>query len=307
MADDQIKNIFYRPDYQPDRHYESTDTFTQPTPPSQQTPPTYLTPPNPNEEVLNKLTILLDVLDILPEKVRPIVRDITKILTAITIIDRPNYPDPEPPAPTPTPEEPGLIPQPPVTPGQPETPGETETPKPQEPNLPRPPSAEDTVPTPETVTPETSQETPDTLTLDDIFPKPTNIEIVNDPIASLAEILTDTYYEDLLGLKEDYTSKMDLAIQQYVQELLCAANSSALGYDNLLKSYDGDAVKPLTTEEKHLHDNIIRLQIWIDERSRQFAKTHGAENTLLMYRSLNAAYQQRKKYYIETYEDEYNG
>ena len=269
--DEEKKNIFYKPENTPDRHYESDEVFpkeNQPQVTSEQkpTPSNVITPDSRSDDLLDRLTLLLDIEDVLPESIKTTVKDITKILIAVTIIrkqnqkDNPIVPDDN------TPE---VVP-------------------------------DDKVDTHVTIDP-TSDDSAHTIKISDLFPKKTDIEVVADNSMSLSNIIAGSYTEDTLGLKEDYVSTMYLIIQKYIQEMLCAANNSAMGYENLLMDYDGDAVKVPQKNLKHLHDTVIRNQISIDEEAREFSKTHSADNTLMIIRALETAYQQKKKYYSENY------
>lgn len=215
---------------------------------------------------MDKLTLLLDVEELLPDSIRTTVKDITKILIAVTIIRKKEDEDN------------------PVTPTEPEI-----TPVP------------DTNPETHIDIDYTNPNSNHTISINNIFPKKTDIEIVDNSNISLSDMIAGSYTEDTLGLKEDYVSTMYLIIQRYIQEMLCAANNAAMSYENLLYHYDGDAVKVPHKNLKHLHDTIIRNQIAIDEEAREFSKTHSADNTLTIIRSLETAYQQKKKYYSENY------
>lgn len=269
--DDEKKNIFYKPENTPDRHYESDKTFpaeikSSEEPSKSPTPSAVITPSTRTDDLLDRLTILLDIEDILPDSIKTTVKDITKILIAVTIIrkrDQENNPI------TPDENEPDVVP-------------------------------DDEVKTHVTIDP-TSDDSAHTIKISDIFPKRTDIEVVTNQKMSLSNLIAESYTEDTLGLKEDYVSTMYLIIQKYIQEMLCAANNAAMGYENLLMEYDGDAVKVSDKNLKHLHDTIIRNQISIDEEAREFSKTHSADNTLMIIRALETAYQQKKKYYSENY------
>lgn len=271
MDEETRKNIFYKPDNAPDRHYESDIVF-QPdktvidkpeTPP---TPTDIITPDTRTDDLIDNLTLLLDVEDVLPPSVRTIVKDITKILIAITIV-RKNEPE--------------------------------DGPKSDE-EIPIEPVPDEGIDTHIDIEP-IPDEDANVIPIDDIFPGRTDIEIVPEKSTSLSDIVAGSYMEDLLGLKEDYVSTMYLIIQKYIQEMLCAANNAAMGYENLMLEYDGDAVSVSDPNLKHLNDTIIRNQVAIDEESRAFAKTHSSDNTLTMIRSLETAYQQKRKYYAAQY------
>lgn len=269
--DEEKKNIFYKPSNAPDRHYESDTSFTHQTestttPSTPPTPSHQITTESRTDDLLDNLTLLLDIEDVLPPSIRDTVKDITKILIAVTIVRKQEQKD---------------------------------TPKNNEETTPEP-VPDDTVHTTLTIDP-SSDDSAHTIKISDIFPKKTNIEVVTDKDMSLSDIVSDSYSEDTLGLKEDYVSTMYFIIQKYIQELLCAANNVAIGYDNLLMNYDGDAVTVSNNNLKHLHDTIIRNQIVIDEEAREFSKTHSADNTLMIIRALETAYQQKKKYYSENY------
>ena len=271
MDDIEKKNIFYKPENTPDRHYKSDTSFVHESQSTKNqdkspTPSGTHTLSSRSDELLDQLTLLLDIEDVLPPSIKDTVKDITKILIAVTIIRKNDYDNNQKNEENTTP---GTVP-------------------------------DDTVHTHITIDP-SSNDSAHTMKISDIFPKKTDIEVVTDTDVSLSDIVDSSYAEDTLGLKEDYVSNMYLIIQKYIQEMLCAANNAAIGYDNLLMNYDGDAVKVSNTNLKHLHDTIIRNQIYIDEEAREFSKTHSADNTLTMIRALETAYQQKKKYYSENY------
>ena len=70
--------------------------------------PEYITPQTRRDELLDKLTLLLDVEELLPDSIRTTVKDITKILIAVTIIrkkeDEDNPVTPTEPEITPVPD-----------------------------------------------------------------------------------------------------------------------------------------------------------------------------------------------------------
>jgi hypothetical protein len=275
-------NVFYHPENQPDRSYESLDIFTKHTPDTNidtDKTTTYFTKTyiEKLQDTLNDLTILLDVLDVTPESIRPTITQLTKALI-VDIIIQINEKTNET-----------------TTPSETDNTGESD-------------NTRDTTDIPSIVDVVDTDTDADTLTLDQILPKPSNIDIAPETYQDLVDILSSIYDEDRLGLKQDYLSKMYFYLQSYLQQMFAVSNGATVAdFSYFLKEYDPDAVTVTDKNLKHLHDTIARMNILTEEEGRFFARTHNSDKTLSIFRHIEAAYQQRKKYYGETYaaENEY--
>lgn len=281
---DDKKNIFYSPDYKPDREYKSSIDFTSHS--YEEGDLKYKEIPilsykETADKIIEDLLLLNEVLETTPDSLKNILQSITKLLIATTIIrveknnaaDNNKNKEDNDTGHVVIQEDIPKIEDVPVTVDNDFSPNKIPTDN----------------------TPFDSQ---------NLFPEDTDIEVEDIENTDIGEILKNSYDRDLFGLKKDYIAKMNLIVQKYIQDILVAANTVGISYENLLKDYDPVAVYVNQPNLQHLHDSIIRNSVAFKETVRYFSKTHSADNTLLVVRALETAYQQRYKYYMEEYNSE---
>ena len=274
MLDDK-RNIFYKPENAPERSYESTASFTKTTDstiPEIQVIPPDLSYTGQLQVLLENLVTLIDIAPVIPEPLSSIITRLNYVLTSDTIdqIHTAQIEDETIESEEDTSFE------------------STETEMPSVDSV--------TVPTDEIQTSTTE------WNLDDLFPTPSEITIIQNESKSLADMVTNAYNEDRLGIKKEYTAAMYSALQRYMQQMFAVSNETGMpNFSNFLLDYDAKAVSVTDANLKHCHDTITRLQVLIEEECKLFDKTHSADSTLIVMRNLQSAYQQRKKYYTEEY------
>lgn len=213
---------------------------------------------------------LLDVVPILPKPIQKTIEQITTALITDTIHQKKNVPD-------------HMKPDPPV--------------------VPDPPDADD-IKKKDIVKPPVIDDNGE-WNIDDLFPEQTDIKIVEPKNKSIVALIETIYNLDKLGLKQEYAAAMWMAIQKYAQKMFIVSNETQVpDFSVFLDTFDKDAVLTPNKDLKHLHDTIARIENLIVEESRLLQKTHSSDDTLGMLRYLEAAYQNRKKYYGEQYRKE---
>lgn len=278
MEDIDKQNIFYRPENKPDRHYESAGQFQyQEQPKSSTTTETdggndpLLTTRGQLDDVLDDLTVLLDVIPVLPNSIQNTLTDITSALIKDTIkqiSDLPSVPSPD---------------------NKNEETEETTK------------EIEYTIPNNTGTTTEDYDDDSE-WNLDDLFQTESDITVEESTAPSFSDILSAIYQSDRLNLKKEYVSDMWISIQKYLQRMFAVSNETDMpDFTVFLEDFDRDAVVASNANTKHLHDIAARMDIMIQEESRLFQKTHSSDETLMMLRNLDSAYQQRMKYYQEEY------
>lgn len=281
---DDKKNIFYSPDYKPNREYKSSIDFTSHNYEEgnlkyKEIP--ILSYKETADKIIEDLSLLNEVLETVPDPLKNILQSIIKLLMATTIIrvEKNNAADNN---------------------------------KNKEDNNTGHVIIQENIPKIEDVPVTIDNDfSPNKVPVDNtvfnsqnLFPEDTDIEVEDIEDMDIGEILKNSYDRDLFGLKKDYIAKINLIIQKYIQDILVAANTVGISYENLLKDYDPIAVYVNQPNLQHLHDSIVRNSIAFKETVRYFSKTHSADNTLLVVRALETAYQQRYKYYTEEYNNE---
>ena len=180
MPDDK-RNIFYKPENAPERSYESTASFaktTDSTIPEIQVIPPDLSYTGQLQVLLENLVTLIDIAPVIPEPLSSIITRLNYVLTSDTI-------DQIHTAQT-----------------------EDETIEAEEDTSFE--STETETPSVDSVTVPTDEIQTSTIewNLDDLFPTPSEITIVQNESKSLADMVTNAYNEDRLGIKKEYTAAM---------------------------------------------------------------------------------------------------
>lgn len=118
-----------------------------------------------------------------------------------------------------------------------------------------------------------------------------------------SELANEQYLADSTKIKEDFSYKLNNAFQDYIYPLMTVMGEVGLNsitYLNL--DYEGESITGVQTDDKHLHDTIVRNQTLMDEKNRKFAKTHGTNMTLAVMTAFDVVAQERTRYYSEEYD-----
>lgn len=134
----------------------------------------------------------------------------------------------------------------------------------------------------------------------EIFPEPTNIELMVETPKTYIKIVSGKYKKDILELEEHYLHCLQTAFQRFYQQALCVmAECGIEDIEHITKDIDGEAVFVGNPNLMHLKDEIIRSQIIRDQKIRLLKKTHNADCTVLQLRQWEAAEQCLERYYGE--------
>ena len=138
-----------------------------------------------------------------------------------------------------------------------------------------------------------------------LFPTPLNINLTLETPKSIVQIIQSDYEADQLNLDDYYSTKLQLILQNYIQNMLAImAESGIPDIDNLTMKFDGEAVTiPSGKGLEHCRDFIVRSQVAREQKTRLFKKTHKTDNTVAHLRAWQAAEKQRERYYQEEYGD----
>lgn len=138
-----------------------------------------------------------------------------------------------------------------------------------------------------------------------LFPTPLNINLNLETPKSIVQIIQSDYEADQLNLDDYYSTKLQLILQNYIQNMLAImAESGIPDIDNLTMKFDGEAVTiPSGKGLEHCRDFIVRSQVAREQKTRLFKKTHKTDNTVAHLRAWQAAEKQRERYYQEEYGD----
>lgn len=118
-----------------------------------------------------------------------------------------------------------------------------------------------------------------------------------------SELANEQYLADSTKIKEDFSYKLNNVFQDYIYPLMTVMGEVGLNsitYLNL--DYEGESITGVQTDDKHLHDTIVRNQTLMDEKNRKFAKTHGTNMTLAVMTAFDVVAQERTRYYSEEYD-----
>lgn len=118
-----------------------------------------------------------------------------------------------------------------------------------------------------------------------------------------AELANEQYLMDSVKIKEEFAYKLNNAMQDYIYPLMTVMGEVGLdsvSYLNL--DYEGESITGVDTDDKHLHDTIVRNQTIVDEKNRKFAKTHGVNMSLAIMTAFDVVAQERVRYYKEEYD-----
>lgn len=275
MSEDIKNNIFYRPKTEFERNYYSDgiipDTSSEteiPEPPHR-----HETPMEPilekAEDVIKKLGTLRGLSQFIPEKIRPVYKNIIESLLAQTVIEK---------------EELIEI----IEKDKEDEENETYVDKYEE-------DVAETIPDDEIEVDE------DGFIWSD--PQPTNIDLRIIKAKNNKDLAKDQYLRDSVYIKEDFIIQMDAALQEYIFPLNTLMKETGVRYfEYLTIDYQGESVAGYSENERHLNDTIVRNQTLIDERSRLMNKTHNSKNTTATMMAFDVVAQERISYYGEEYD-----
>lgn len=134
-------------------------------------------------------------------------------------------------------------------------------------------------------------------------PQPTNIGLRIIKPKNNRDLAKDQYLRDSIYIKEDFIIQMDGVLQEYIFPLNTIMKESGVRYlEYLTIDYQGESVTGYSENERHLNDTIVRNQTLIDERSRLMNKTHNSKNTTATMMAFDVVAQERINYYGEEYD-----
>lgn len=263
--DDIKNNIFYRPEVDIERNYDTTGVIPKVTPEPAEEPVT----PTPEQKLMeraeiveNKLLRIRGVLPMLPNGVPEILRDIVDKLIFQTEDEKDKIEN------------------------IPENPEEERT-EINEAN-PQPPDDSEIIIDDEGFI--WNEPEPDTYTIKVIKCK------------SNPELALEQYLKDSLDIKEDFINKMNEVMEDYIYPIISVMNESGVpSIQYLNMEYDGACVTGYVNDDRHLNDIAATNQTLIDEQTRLFQKTHDANTTFAILMAFDVTAQERIRYYEENY------
>lgn len=275
MNEDIKNNIFYKPKTEFERNYLTDGIIPDNSRPSNTVEPSHQeeTPMErileKAEDVIKKLGTLRGLSQFIPEKIRPIYKNIIENLLAQTVIEK---------------EEIDEI----IKKDKEDEENEKFVDKYEE-------DIAETIPD-------------DEIEFDDegfiwSDPQPTNIGLRIIKPKNNRDLAKDQYLRDSIYIKEDFIVQMDGVLQEYIFPLNTIMKESGVRYlEYLTIDYHGESVAGYSENERHLNDTIVRNQTLIDERSRLMNKTHNSKNTTATMMAFDVVAQERINYYGEEYD-----
>ena len=133
------------------------------------------------------------------------------------------------------------------------------------------------------------------------FPEPMGMTINYVECKPEGRMALEQYVKDSTLIKEEFTIKMNGAIQKYLYPITTFINDAGVSkLEYLNYEYDGEAVTGYDANSIHLHDNIVKNQIELSEKSKMFEKTHDSDTTLSTITAFDVIAQERINYYTES-------
>ena len=134
-------------------------------------------------------------------------------------------------------------------------------------------------------------------------PDPLDIDIVVVKCKDNAQLAYEQYLKDSTYIKEDFIHELNYSLQEYLYPLTSMLNEIGLdSIEYLNLDYEGETVSGVKTDDKHLHDTIVRNQLLIEEKNRKFSKTHSPNITLSIIAAFDIVAQERINYHKEEYD-----
>ena len=103
-----------------------------------------------------------------------------------------------------------------------------------------------------------------------------------------AELANEQYLMDSVKIKEEFAYKLNNAMQDYIYPLMTVMGEVGLdsvSYLNL--DYEGESVTGVDTDDKHLHDTIVRNQTIVDEKTAEIVLSIDEVKTLMKVVAVN--------------------
>lgn len=133
------------------------------------------------------------------------------------------------------------------------------------------------------------------------FPEPMGMTINYIECKPEGKMALEQYIKDSTLIKEEFTMKMNGAIQKYLYPITTFINDAGVSkLEYLNYEYDGEAVTGYDLNSTHLHDSIVKNQIILNEKSKMFEKTHDSDTTLSTITAFDIIAQERINYYTES-------
>ena len=118
-----------------------------------------------------------------------------------------------------------------------------------------------------------------------------------------SQLAQEQYLKDSIYIKEEFATRLNNVLQDYLYPLVTTMDESGVGNIEYLNiEYDGTSVTGYGSDDKHLHDLIVRGQIVNGERERLFVKSHDAITTQSIIMAFDVCAQERVRYYTENYD-----
>lgn len=118
-----------------------------------------------------------------------------------------------------------------------------------------------------------------------------------------SQLAQEQYLKDSIYIKEEFATRLNNVLQDYLYPLVTTMDESGVGNIEYLNiEYDGTSVTGYGSDDKHLHDLIVRGQIINGERERLFVKSHDAITTQSIIMAFDVCAQERVRYYTENYD-----
>lgn len=130
---------------------------------------------------------------------------------------------------------------------------------------------------------------------------PINIDV---KVIPKYELIEKQYVHDLVSVLKDYALNMQNVITSYIGTLVAISDEAKINITTLSKSYyNGSAVNIKNSNNVHLSDALIRMQIMRGQKTRLYSKLYDIDSTILHIRSCKATTELKKRYYKEEYKN----
>ena len=274
MTDTDKDNLLYRPELEPERHYESESVFTHEEPIEEV--PVYNSPTYEPDKIREDLNQIIELIDSLPPDVRFYKEIVQKVVDRLDIAFPPGTPSPYYVDPTYYNQE---------------NPNEEYVPQ------------DEMLYSVEHPVSYVKDKDPNDPDLPDFLPHVSPININMKTPETMFQMVQDAYSKDQIHLDAYYNQKLQLTMQDYFQNMfMTMAGANVSNLNDLTRDFDGETVKiPSGKNLEHLRDEIVRSQNLRKSKTKVMRKTHSADKTLIHMRAWKAAADQRARYYKEEY------
>ena len=115
---------------------------------------------------------------------------------------------------------------------------------------------------------------------------------------SLGDAVRNVLAEEMKGVKDLFLSSLRSLMLAHMAELITLRQEVGFAkLEDILKNFDGDAVKVTDPKLFPLRDSIIRSQVERNQVTRLFQKTHGVDHTVFHMRQILATNEQWARCY----------